>query len=247
MRVGWLADAGSTGGAELSQAEFRAAAPDDVEVVDCPPGAVQAGLDAYVIHNCVTYTVADLDVIREARVFKFWHDVGPHVRPDVMAWLDHHARQVCCSPLQAEAMRRSTALIPPPVDLARFREAAGRVNGSRAGTVSVASWMNPGKAPHLVQEWAAAHEPVAFFGAGPYAPSGSRPVPYEHMPDLLASFERFVFLPTALEPFGRVVVEAWAAGCEIVTNRLVGARYWIEENPDAMETAAEDFWKLVTA
>ena len=37
MRVGWIADdPGYVGGAELTQAEFRAAAPEGVEVVDCP-------------------------------------------------------------------------------------------------------------------------------------------------------------------------------------------------------------------
>jgi hypothetical protein len=41
-------------------------------------------------------------------------------------------------------------------------------------------------------------------------------------------------------------VEAWAAGLELVVNRLVGARYWITDNPDGLETAAEDFWKVVT-
>jgi glycosyltransferase involved in cell wall biosynthesis len=65
------------------------------------------------------------------------------------------------------------------------------------------------------------------------------------MPALLAEYERFVFLPTVIEPFGRTVVEAWAAGCEIITNGLVGARYWMEEDPGALETAGEDFWRVV--
>ena len=59
------------------------------------------------------------------------------------------------------------------------------------------------------------------------------------------SYERFVFLPTVIEPFGRVVVEAWAAGCELVINDLVGARYWIEHDPDRIRTAGTDFWELV--
>jgi len=61
----------------------------------------------------------------------------------------------------------------------------------------------------------------------------------------MARYQTFVFLPTVIEPFGRTVAEAWAAGCEIVTNGLVGARYWLEENPDALDTAAEDFWGVV--
>jgi glycosyltransferase involved in cell wall biosynthesis len=64
---------------------------------------------------------------------------------------------------------------------------------------------------------------------------------------LLASYKTFVFLPSVIEPFGRVVAEAYAAGCEIVTNNLVGARDWITEKPDALESAAEDFWKVCTS
>jgi hypothetical protein len=38
MRVGWLADVPDLpGGAEFTQAEFRAAAPEHVEIIDCPP------------------------------------------------------------------------------------------------------------------------------------------------------------------------------------------------------------------
>lgn len=247
MRVGWLLDQGvGFGGAELTQAEFRAAAPEGVEVVDCPTGDVVPGLDAYVIHNCVTYSCEDLALVN-APTFKYWHDVGPHVRPDVREWLNIHALPICCSPVQAKRMGiREPEFVPPPVDLDRFREAAASMNGNRSDrAVSVAAWMNPGKAPHLVAEWAEANGGVDFYGGGPFSPPESRPVAYDHMPSLLAQYRTFVYLPTALEPFGRLVVEAWAAGCEIVTNRLVGARWWIENDPGSLETAAEDFWKLI--
>jgi glycosyltransferase involved in cell wall biosynthesis len=111
--------------------------------------------------------------------------------------------------------------------------------------VSVGSWRNYGKAPHKVAEWGAQNGGVDFFGGGFLAPPGSQEVAYEAMPALLASYETFVFLPTVIEPFGRVVAEAWAAGCELVVNGHVGAAYWIKENPEAIETAAEDFWKVL--
>jgi hypothetical protein len=67
-RVGWLADkAGYVGGAELTTAEFRAAAPEGVEIVDCPPGAVVKGCDRYVIQNCVLYTPKDLDRLTDGK------------------------------------------------------------------------------------------------------------------------------------------------------------------------------------
>lgn len=248
MRVGWLADTTENpGGAELTQAEFRSGAPDDVEVVDCLPGAIVGGCDRYVVHNCVLYSLEDLQALAGAPVVKVWHDVGPWLADGVRAWLDANARPVCCSPAQAEYMGLDATCIPPPVNLTRFQDAAQGSNGNRAGIVSVGSWRNHGKAPHKVLEWAYGVASVDFFGGGPFAPTGSRDVAYDDMPTLLASYETFVFLPTVIEPFGRLVAEAWAAGCEVVTNDLVGAKWWIENDPDALDTAAEDFWKVVLA
>jgi hypothetical protein len=246
MRVGWLADVPDLpGGAEFTQQEFYEACPDDVAVIYCEPGHVVPGLDRYVIHNCVQYTLEDFQEIGDAPVLKYWHDVGPWVTPECRQWLDEHASYICCSPIQAEHMGIEAYVIPPPVDLERFSRAGARVNGHRVGAVCVGSWRNYGKAPHKVAQWAAQNEPVDFYGGGFLAPPGSEEIAQEKMPDLLARYSTFVFLPTVIEPFGRVVAEAWAAGCAIVTNELVGAGYWIQENPEAIETAAEDFWNVV--
>jgi glycosyltransferase involved in cell wall biosynthesis len=247
-RVGWLADqAGYVGGAELTTAEFRAAAPEDGEIVDCPPGAIMKRCDRYVIHNCVTYTLGDLGRIKGyGGIVKYNHDVGPHLQPGVRDWLDRNARNICCSPVQAVFMGLDGAVcIPPPVDLTRFERAAENVNGDRAGAVSVGQWRNFGKAPHRAAEWGAQHGGIDFFGAGVFAPHGSEEVPYDAMPDLLAQYRTFVYLPTVIEPFGRLVAEAWAAGCEVVTNNLVGAKWWIENEPGKLDTAAQDFWRVV--
>lgn len=246
MRVGWLVDTTDLpGGAEFTQAEFRSAAPEGVEIIDCPPGAVDPGCDRYVIQNCVKYTLDDLKAAEGRPVTKYWHDVGPWLQPECRAWLDQNATPVCCSPIQADHMGLEAHVIPPPVNLDRFAKAAESVNGNRAGSVSVGSWRNYGKAPHKVAEWASQNGGVDFFGGGPFAPPRSQEVSYDAMPGLLAQYQTFVFLPVVIEPFGRVVAEAWAAGCEIVTNQLVGAGYWITENPEAIETAAADFWTLV--
>jgi glycosyltransferase involved in cell wall biosynthesis len=107
-------------------------------------------------------------------------------------------------------------------------------------------WMNPGKAPWRASEWASQENvPLVFFGVGPFAPSQSREVSYEKMAEALAQFEYFVYLPTVIEPFGRSVIEAYAAGCEIVTSQLVGARHYVENGLGPIETATDDFWRLV--
>jgi hypothetical protein len=249
MRVGWLADDNAQiGGAELTQAEFKAAAPDDVEIVDCPPGEVDPDCDRYVIHNVMRYALTDLEPIRGRKVFKYHHDVGPWLTADARAWLYRHTTPICCSPIQADHMGLEAHLIPPPVDMGRFADAAQRVNGDRSGAVSVASWRNHDKAPYRVAEWALANDTsIDFYGGGQMAPPGCQEIPYDRMPDLLARYETFVYLPTVIEPFGRLIAEAWAAGCKIITNRLVGARYWVEEHPEAIDTAADDFWRVVLA
>jgi len=246
MRVGWLADwpSGAPGGAELTQAEFRVAAPEGVEIVDCLPDEIDQTCDHYVIQNCVRYSLDDLQVISEKPATKYWHDVGPWLADGVRDLLDEHANAICCSPIQADYMGlQDAALIPPPVDLKRFVEAGQEANGSRTGAVSIGSWRNYGKAPHRAAEWAAGN--IDFYGDGVLAPNDSRPVRYEDMPALMARYATFVFLPTVIEPFGRLVAEAWASGLELVTNRLVGALHWIENDPGAIDSAADDFWAEV--
>ena len=44
---------------------------------------------------------------------------------------------------------------------------------------------------------------------------------------------------------GRTVAEAVTAGCKVTTNKLVGARYWLEQRPEGLATAGADFWREV--
>lgn len=247
MLCAWLADSHDPpGGAELTQAEFRAAAPEGVRVIDCPPDHLERLNDCEVacVFNAVTYPRETIDHLGGKRVVRYWNDLAPFGDQALTRWLCEHSLNIFCSPLHRDRFphdHNGSELIPPPVDLDRFR-AAARANGERKGAVSVGSWGNPGKAPWRAAEVA---PDVDFYGGGPVAPEGSEPVAYEDLPALLARYATFVYLPDAVEPFGRVVAEAWAAGLRVITNRLLGARYWIEEAPDKMETAASDFWALV--
>lgn len=249
MRVAWLADEHDPpGGAELTQAEFRAAAAKDAKVIDCPPDELERARDCDVacVFNTVTYPRETVGALDGKRVVRYWNDLAPHGDPGLKAWLCERATNVFCSPLHRERFpfeHENGELVPPPVNLARFRAAQ---NGhDRKGTVCVGSWMNFGKAPHLAAEWGAQNGGVDFYGGGPLAPEGSTAVEYDDLPSVLARYRTFVFLPTAVEPFGRAVVEAWAAGCDVIVNSLVGARHWIENEPEKLETAAQDFWRLV--
>lgn len=70
--------------------------------------------------------------------------------------------------------------------------------------------------------------------------------PYERMPYILGRAERLVFFPSWPEAFGRAVVEAWAAGCELLLREgRVGSAWWIENAPEELERGVEMFWEAV--
>ena len=258
MRVAWLQDkSGNTdgtgeGGAEFTARELEQGAPDGVEVVYVPPDELEKVRDCDVVcvHNSTQYPSKTIKAVRDKRVVRYWNDVAPHGDGALKRWLVRRAQNVFLSPLHYRRFPWLNGeiehwLIPPPVDLRPFREAAERV-GDRSGSVSVSAWRGWGKSPARTIDWAQTNGvALDFYGSGPLAPRGSEHVPYDRLPDLLARYERFVYLPAAVEPFCRLVAEAWAAGCELVVNKLVGATYWIENEPEKIETAADDYWKLV--
>lgn len=251
MRVGWLTDpVGYLGGAELTQAEFRAAAPDGVEIIDCPPDDITAGLDVYVVNNVVHYRAEPLAPIARPIVW-YHHDLSPWIRPDLRELLDRTATHVYCSPAQRDRYGISGPCIPPALDLERYRPTRQN-RRHRAGAVSIAQWRNPGKGAQQLVEWARANGPVDVYGPGEFAPAGNG-VNYQGelaadgVASVLRAYKTFVFLPTELEPFCRTVAEAWASGCDLVVNRLIGACWWISEAPEKLATAAEDFWGAVEA
>jgi hypothetical protein len=251
MKVGWLTDdPGYIGGAEMTQAEFQSVAPDSVEIVPCPPGEIKPA-DRYVANNIVHYSLADFAPL-DAPITWYHHDLSAWIQPDVQEHLNRHASHIFCSPIQRDRYGLDGKLIPPMAD-ERFRPTRqAQRNGHRQGTCSVAQWRTPSKGSHLLEEWAAQHGEVEVFGPGPFMPSGPNIKPMGEMdplkmPQLLWSYERFVFLPIAPEPFGRAVMEAATAGLEVITNRLVGAVWWMENEPKKLRTAGRDFWKAVLA
>lgn len=243
MRVGWLHDVPHyTGGAELTEAEFRAAAPEEVEVMFCPPGAVLPDLDAYVVHNHVSYGTETIEALGAAPVYRYHHDLSLAGDLNLVDWLDRNSTHIFCSPLQRGHYGLDGECIPPALDLERFRAVANQ--NHRVGAVCVGR-MSYGKGLELLAEYP---EPVDVYSSTP-VPSEGRACyrgAAEDVAQVLSRYERFVFLPTAIEPFGRAVVEAWAAGLRIIVNRNVGALHWIQENPKGLETASEDLWRMVT-
>lgn len=228
-------DPGYVGGAELTANDLRAAAPDHVQIVDCPPGQVEPGLELYAVHNCMFYTSKDRP---DGKIVRFIHDErGPGP-------IDSKHR-IFYSPLQRDWVGLPGRLCPAPLDRERFKP-----NGvEREGVVHVGTFGHPSKGQRLLAEYADRHGPVSVYGAGPFLPSGPNlklcgPVAYEDVPGVLQVHERFVHLPTSVEGYGRGVAEAWATGCELVVNENVGCLWWLRNDPDALDTAAERFWEL---
>jgi hypothetical protein len=250
MRVGWLVPAmtvaGMTGGAELTQQEFRPPHPITSRSSTAGP-ARSKGLRPV--------RRPELRAVRRRRhrqghwkpTIKYWHDVGPHLQPGVHGRLEP-ARHICCSPDPGRVHGpRRRDVIPPPGRSRRFEQRRRRsMNGGRSGAVSVGSWRNYGKAAHKAAEWASERRHRLLRG-GRVRPQGLREASLRRDACAARPVRDVRVLPIVIEPFGRLVAEAWAAGCEIVTNNLVGAKWWITENPDALYTAGEDFWKTVLA
>lgn len=247
MRVGWLADRpGYLGGAELTQQEFRCAAPADVEIVECPPGDVASGLDHYVANNVTQYELDDL--VRVSSVTWYHHDLSCWIDPGVRRLLDDRAQHIYCSPIQRDRYGIKGKCIPPYLDRDRYRPTR-QIRRNRSGVCSIAAWRNPGKGGQALSEWAQANGPVDVYGPGPLAPQGPGidyrgEVEPNEVAQILLRYETFVFLPFDLEPFCRCVAEAWASGCKLIVNGNIGAAYWIENEPSAMGTAREAFWEV---
>jgi hypothetical protein len=257
VRVGWLADSHPvTGGAELTQAEFRAAAPAGVEIVPVAPDGLDAlaRCDVACVHNSVTYPDETVEALAGKPTLRYWHDLarpGTAADTPLLHWALEHATNVFTSPLHRDRFPypvEGAQLVPPPVPLQRYAASPKR---RPRGTCWLGSGQHGGKGLLQVTEWAIDNdEPVDFWGHVDLPETAHTrlkgPVPPDHVPTILKLYQRFVFLPTHTEPFGRAVAEAWAAGCELVVNGNVGALHWLSR-PAAIESAGADFWRLVEA
>jgi len=255
MNVAWLHDLGNAdgtkGGAELTMDEFAAAKPKGVHI---DPEA-----ETVVIGNCVTISPEIIPSLEGKRVVRYHHDLARSEHPELRLWLDINAEHIFTSPLHRERygvawdhVERECHIIPPALRLDRFRlNREARRSCKREGTVTIGSWQNPGKGGFLLSSWLMRNEQTAdCYGHGAFAPQGPHiqhfgSYSHDELPAILHAYETFAFLPTAVEPFGRCAVEAWASGCQMVVNDLLGARYFMEEDPNALETAAADFWDLI--
>ena len=261
-RIGWLQSSiGIQGGAELSCDTLVGAAPEWAEVVYCEPRKrPPADLDAYVIQNSTTYPETWIEELVRRPVIRHVRDPWYAGSALLRRWiLDNAALLIFSSPVQVAAFGyehdRPTAIIPPPVDLEKFR-AAALPQAERIGSVFVGR-VDIYKGAQRAIDWALrTGEPLALIG-DPMMPFGPLPpfvrlmgkVPYGDMPGILGQAKRLVFFPEWPEAFGRAVAEAWAAGCELLLDGRIGAQWWIENEPErlGLDGPVAEFWDAVRA
>lgn len=241
------------GGAELTMMEFAEFAPSDVTLVPLDDAEV------VVLGNMTSFDDGLIETLRrKRRVVRYWHDLAHHDDPRLRTWVGERAVGIFTSPLHRHlhdyGLRGSGTeprhTIPPALDADALRCNGGH----REGTVALGSWANEGKGQGLLREWSDRNGPelgpVDVYGPGPFVPTGEYlnhrgVVAPADVGSVLCGYERFVHLPTAPEPFGRAVVEAWIAGCKLVINRQVGAMHYIDNDPEALWSAGEEFWQAV--
>ncbi len=167
---------------------------------------------------------------------------------------------VALSPLHEEVLERhhgdgaDWVHVPSSIDPKPFIQVREEGN-DRSGTLVV----NPAefKGKEKVLEWVGEHGDERFTFLGdidenvlPSNCSVRDRVPYGQMPDVYGEFERVLHLPETVDPFCRVVTEAALAGCEVVTNRNVGATSYdwfgdLEDTATAVTNAPDEFWDAV--
>lgn len=259
MKIGWLGDRIITGGTEMSCDDFKAAAPDWVsEIVDCPASKrPPPDIDAFIAESCVTYREQWTDELWDKPVICRISDQWPFGSTIFKRWLLDNARLLTFnSPIHRERfhyeIKAPWCLVPAPVDMERFRQAAQE---ERSGNVCVGR-VEPAKGTHMAIDWALrTGEPLRLYGKeqSGYILWSELPerirymgeLAYAEVPQILGSAQRFVFFPIGPESFGRTVAEASAAGCELVVDGDIGALWWLEHKPEAIEKAAQIFWTEV--
>lgn len=174
--------------------------------------------------------------------------------------LDNAALFIFSSPPQMEDVRRRypfdrpTKIMPVPVNLEPFKEAARPMN-ERQGAVFVGR-VDVFKGAPTAIDWAIRTETaLTIIGDNRYMKFGQLPpwikiagqIPYERMPQVLGKAKTYIAVPEWPEAFGRSVAEAWAAGCELRLEGKIGAQWWIENEPERLghEGPVNEFWDAV--
>jgi hypothetical protein len=263
QRIGLLSDAEFSdrpGGAARLVDRATARVPGGVDVIPCPPGAVDRDCDGYVLFSTKRYSADEYAFILERPYVRAEWDYWRNAEPGA-PWrdrLNEHARLVLfCSALHRQVYRtyhRSlgcpTEIVAPPLDPAPFatvREAATE----RAGAVWFGEWQWF-KGPDIAMRWAGESRTVTDFYSPNLPPTQHAANGYSRLlgyaPDegwwqRIAQHETFIHFPRQPEPWPYSLQEAYLLGCQIE----IAGRFGIEDVglEDSVRASAESrFWEV---
>ena len=264
MKIGWVRDATlkeRLGGAQVCEDLLRRAAPDSVELIDCPPGALQTDVDAYVALRCQLYSSEEIGQMASRPLIHYEMDYWEFESANRAALYAGANYILWCSPLHAEVMERRYGIrkrgesLPCPMDVNHWLDNRSHSNGDRAG----AMWYgeaHPLKGPDIVMDWAEKNQ-VYLDLYGINLPPSNGGNPYVRIVgqvddvqrDLaLASHEQFVHFPRQPEPFCYSLLEAWLAGLTVTYAGRIGIDSYGLPWPELAERchkAPQEFWRIV--
>jgi len=251
MKIGWIQDNSAyEGGAEMAASMIRRSAPDNVVIIDIDSDPY-ADVDMYLVHNCALYDTSLIPILSKKPVVKICYDVWLEGDPMVRKWVfDYAAKIITVSPTMKNWMpsiRAPIVSIPCPIDLAPFEAVSNSEN--RSGVCWIGR-LHPGKGVKEALEWSKSTGIlVDFYGYGGekerVEASACRycgSLQYSDIPKTLAKYNSFLFLPTLPDACTRTVMEAWAAGCELIVNDMTGALWWIDNAPERLFNISDQYW-----
>lgn len=255
MRVGWCVDQGiPVAGMVLQVRAYAAAKPDGIELVHCyPDRRPPDDIDAYIYHGDL-FDRRWIEVWQDKPLMAHRHGGWIGGDPVARRWVLDNADLVTFnSPKQRELFTYPVNVpfdyVPTPIDVERFRDAANRVS-ERRGTVFT-GLIVASKGIARMMDWAIRNNwPVDFYGAALIPQMRREIVPparycgtvdYAEVPDLLARYENFIFMPFEPDLYSRTVLEAAASGCNLIIEGDTEALFDYMDL-DACQRGGQIFW-----
>jgi len=243
------------GGAQIASDRFIAGAPENIQVVLCPPGQLNLDCDAYLSFLVKLYTDEELEFLSgHSRHFRFETDWWEPVEQQ-SKWrntlVENSIMTFYWSPLHEERSKRiygvqpkHSEAIPCPMDPNVYRECRA-IAEKRPGSVLWAGEWHPRKGNDIMVRWAARNETrVDAYGMrtpegeiGPYV-TGKGFAPAADWLHIMASYEKFVHFPRVPDAFNMTLMEAYLLGLEVIYTNDIGCLSYDKPPEELIEDCA---------
>jgi len=252
MKVGWLHLTDEIiGGAEVTNSLLLKGKPKEVEIVKvCPDDSELPDCDKYILHNINPFSPYLIRSLFSREYVFYPHDIFDAYHPLASFVVNHSRRNIYLSPAQSQIYhdKEKGICIPPPLEVNKYQPEEGE------GVVYLGRYIE-GYGIDNVASWADKHEiQVDFYGWGDYTPVGAYVkdygrIPQEEVPNTLARYNKFIFLPELLRTFSRSTAEAKLSGCKLICNENVGALSYgwntIDKWRENLLQSKRRFWEVV--